>query len=87
MADLGRRSFLTNAGAALIASPAIVRASSLMKIKPYLSDYDIYYYHFQKLMNETVMALLADIRPLYYDQLTLDGLTKALSSNLPRCIR
>ena len=33
------------------------------------------------------MTLLADIRPLYYDQLTLDGLTKALSSNLPRCIR
>ena len=86
MADLGRRSFLTNAGAALIASPAIVRASSLMKIKPYLSDYEIYYY-VQKQINEIVMALLADIRPLYYDQLTLDGLTKALSSNLPRCIR
>lgn len=33
MADLGRRSFITGLGAALIAAPAIVRAGSLMPVR------------------------------------------------------
>lgn len=85
MEKLARRSFLTGA-ALLVASPAIVRASSLMPIKSYLSEADLYFADVEKFqhiliakMEENLLDAIQSAGPIRYDDTGFQKVVLAVS--------